>query len=513
MEGFDAQLLARLPLAQAVLELSDHVLDDGLCDAVFDAHRGRCYQDALKFPTFARVIRDALVLHGGSANRAIADAVDAGRLGCAPSGVYRKLANLPPDLSQALLRRGTQRLAAVAADGAARTLPGCFDPLDVVVVDGKKAKRAPKRLAATRAFTSGSLLGAKLLVGLSLRSGLAVAMNADEDGERNDVPLVGGLLEQLRAARAARVADPTATATATAADDPVAAAVESARPFLFVADRQFADLNLPALFTQDGDHFLLRCAKTLKFQPDPQRAAQSGVDDQGRAFTQAWGWIGSAKDSRRRYVRRVTLARPDANGGKGDDLILITDLLDESAYPAADLLGLYRLRWTIEEAFQQVTEVFKLDTLIGAAPRGIIFQGALCLLIYNLTLTVKGYVAAAGKQATTAVSTENLFYDLSRELIAWSVLGGGACGDDGDGDAVGDGERGAPALLPPPAPREAAAMRARLRTLLGTRWNRRWLKKADKRPRKPKAKKPLPGGHASVWKLMRAAKQQRVEKS
>jgi hypothetical protein len=480
MDGFDAQLLARLPLAQGMIELFDHVLDDALCGEVFDAHRGRCYEDELTFPTLVRVIRDALVLHGGSANRAIGDAVDADRLGAAPSGVYRKLGNLPPALSQALLRRGTTRLARLTATAAARVLAACFDDLDVIVIDGKQLKKAAKRLLSTRAYSSGSLLGAKLLVALSLRSGLAVATNASEDGEGNDVPLVGGLLEQMQMLRA-----------------PAAAA----RPFLFVADRQFADLNLPALFTaHDGDHFLLRCQKTLTFQGDPSRPAQRGVDQAGRAFTQAWGWIGSVEDQRqrrrRRYVRRVTLSRA---GEEKDDVILITDLLDESAYPAADLLALYRLRWTIEEAFQQVTEVFALARLIGSSPRGIIFQGALCLLIYNLTLTVKGYVAGAGQKQASEVSTENLFYDLSRELIAWSVLGG-----SGDG--------GTPSL-PPPAPRDPAAMRQRLQMLLGGRWNKRWLKKADKRPRKPREKKPLPGGHASVWKLMQAAKRQRAEKS
>lgn len=486
MDGFDAQLLARLPLAQGMIELFDHVLDDALCGDVFDAHRGRCYEDALTFATLVRVIRDALVLHGGSANRAIGDAVDAGRLGAAPSGVYRKLGNLPPALSQALLRRGTARLAPLAADGAARVLAACFDGLDVIVIDGKQLKKAAKRLLSTRAYSSGSLLGAKLLVALSLRSGLAVAANASEDGERNDVPLVGGLLEQMQMLRAA-------------------AAAAAARPFLFVADRQFADLNLPELFTRGGDHFLLRCQKSLTFEPDPSRAEQCGVDEAGRAFTQAWGWIGSTEDKRqrvrRRYVRRITLSRADEND---DDVVLITDLLDESAYPAADLLGLYRLRWTIEQAFQQVTEVFALAKLIGSSPRGIIFQGALCLLIYNMTLTIKGYVAGAGQKQASEVSTENLFYDLSRELIAWSVLGGG--GDDGSSSG------GTPSL-PPPAPREAAAMRQRLQALLGGRWNRRWLKKADKRPRKRREKKPLPGGHASVWKLMQAAKHQRAEKS
>ncbi len=347
----------------------------------------------------------------------------------------------------------------------------------------KKLKRAAKRLLATRAYSSGSLLGGKLLVALSLRAGLAVATNASEDGERNDVPLVGGLLEQMDALR-------DGGGGGGGGDD------DDTRPFLFVADRQFADLNLPGLFTAHaGDHFLLRCAKTLKFQPDPQRPAQVGVDQEGRSFVQEWGWIGSPKDKRRRYVRRVTLSRPDEK----DDIILITDLLDEAAYPAADLLALYRLRWTIEEAFQQVTEVFALAKLIGASPRGIIFQGALCLLIYNLTLTVKGYVARAGQQEVSAVSTENLFYDLTREMTAWSVLGSAR---------EGEGAEGAPPSLPPPAPpRDAAAMRARLQTLLGGRWNKRWLKKPDKRPRTIRKKKPLPGGHASIYKLMQAAKQ------
>src|SRR5436190_3150163 len=314
-DDFDARVLARLPLAQAVLELFDHVLDDGLCDAAFDEFRGRCYQDALTFPTVVRVVRDALVLHEGSANRAIGAAVDAGRLGAAPSGVYRKLGNLPPALSCALLARGTARLAALAARPALAP-PACFDALDVTVVDGKKLKRAAKRLLAARAYTSGSLLGGKLLVALSLRSGLAVAMNACEDGERNDVPLVGGLLGQLAALR-----------------DP-------ARPSrLFVADRQFADLNLPGLFAaRDGDHFLLRCTRTLSFEPDPSRPPAAGIDADGRPFTEAWGWIGAANDKRRRYVRRVHLPRAaSASASASDDIILITDLLDAAAVPAADL--------------------------------------------------------------------------------------------------------------------------------------------------------------------------------
>src|SRR5882672_2897545 len=176
MDDFESQLLGRLPLAEAVLSLFDYVLDDDLCQALFEQFRGRCYQDKLTFTTVVRIVRDALVLHGGSANRAIGRAVEDDRLEAAPSGVYRKLGNLPVELSRALLLRGAARLAPLAA-APARVLPGCFDDLDVMAFDGKQLKKAAKRLLAARAYSTGSLLGGKLLVALSLRAGMAVAMN------------------------------------------------------------------------------------------------------------------------------------------------------------------------------------------------------------------------------------------------------------------------------------------------------------------------------------------------
>ncbi len=57
-------------------------------------------------------------------------------------------------------------------------------------------------------------------------------------------------------------------------------------------------------------------------------------------------------------MRRITLARP---GEK--DVILVTNLCDAQAVPAADLLEVYLNRWGIERMFQQITEVFGLAHL------------------------------------------------------------------------------------------------------------------------------------------------------
>jgi hypothetical protein len=53
--------------------------------------------------------------------------------------------------------------------------------------------------------------------------------------------------------------------------------------------------------------------------------------------------MGSAKDPRRCYVRRLTVRRP----GQGA-VAVVTDLTDGQAYPAEDLLDVYLLRWQIE---------------------------------------------------------------------------------------------------------------------------------------------------------------------
>jgi hypothetical protein len=56
-------------------------------------------------------------------------------------------------------------------------------------------------------------------------------------------------------------------------------------------------------------------------------------------------FVGNSKDARRRYVRRVTLHRPDE-----ELVILITDLVDEERYPAADLLAAYQHHRLLEAA-------------------------------------------------------------------------------------------------------------------------------------------------------------------
>jgi hypothetical protein len=451
MEAFQTELMRRSPLAACVLEVSDYLFDDALLDSIWARYRGRCYQDVLRFDDFLRLMRDALVLHGGSAHRLFLDLEQRDAEPVDESNFYRKLAHMPEALSRALLRQCTARLAELMP-APVTTLAACFDPFQVIVGDGKKVKRVAKRLAPTRGF-AGKLLGAKALVALNLRNGMAVAMSDALDGMTNDVPLVPALMEQLRE-------------------------LFAHQPILSVWDRQFDDVRtLRRLSERDGDAFVVR----LK-QANHVFVAESSVptrDAQGREVLDEIGVLGTGKRSM--PVRRITLRR--AGGDDEQDVVLLTNLMDRAAFGAVALLALYRMRWGIEQVFQQVTETFALSHLIGSSPRATLLQFGYCLLLYNQVQLIKAYVAQDGRVLASVVSAFYLFNDIRRELSAWAYH------TDGTWPRVG---------------REAAPMRQRLRELLAGSWDPiAYTKASDKKPR-PKRPPPqrLHGGHTSVQRLL-----------
>ncbi|HET8644368.1 MAG TPA: transposase [Vicinamibacteria bacterium] len=463
---FAPAVLTRLPLAEAVLTLWHWHCSPQALDELFEAHRGACYRRELSFATLVALIGDALLEHGGSARRSFQRGREDGTLPVTAQAAYQKLGRLPLALSEAFLASSTRGLLEVfpAAPPAEAPLPPCVRDLTVVVLDGKAVKRVPKRLRPLRG-RSGGVLGGKALVALELASGLAVALASDPDGDTNEAKLVPELLPQVRARFPA---------------------------VLWVGDRQFGDPTQAAAFTAGaGDHFLVRHDGKTAFTRDPERPVRRGLDSQGRLYEEDWGTSGGPRNQHRRYVRRITLYRPGEEA-----VVLITDLLDEQAYPAAELLALYLARWGIERVFQQITEVFDLRRLIGTTPQGTLFQLAFCLLLYNQIQVVRAYVAAGAERPVGTVSAELLFEDVRRQLIALhEVL-----------------EPAEVARVLPPLG-TAAALRQRLRELLQGVWTPRWAK-APAKKRQPPHTGTNKREHQSAYRLIqefRQAQSQRVQ--
>lgn len=461
-----AMVLPRVPRANAVLTTWSYLLQPNFLDDLYTRHRGRSYEDVLTFSTFVALIRDALVLYKGSALQSLQHADEQGMLPTCQEAVYGKLRRVPIPLSLAFLEEVTKQIRALLPpDVPAEPVPASLAAMTVVVLDGKQIKKVAKRLKPVRG-QPGKVIGGKVLVAYVPAEGLGVAMAADADGEANDIRLMPEAVPRARA----RISGPR----------------------LWVADRQFCDLTQPERFTEDGDHFVLRRSLKLSFHADPDRPARETVDKEGRKVIEQWGWIGVAKEPRRRYVRQIQLVRPE-----GEDVYLVTDLWDEHAYPADDLLVVYLKRWKIEQVFQKITEVFHLERLLGSTPEATIFQAAFCLVLYNLLQLMRAYVAAGQKDLPIeSVSMEQLFLDVERDLTALGVLFPAATIS---GWYQGEWSR--------------EEVMARLRVLLGGAWTPRYRKAVNKKPR-PKVKIPkCSGAHTSVQKVREAERKKRRKPS
>lgn len=457
-------VVERTPLADATLSLWAYLLKPEILEGIFERYRGRSFEHTPSFATVVELIRDALVLHKGSGLQSFARAEEQGDLPTCKEAVYGKLRRMPIELSAGFFEDVSALMRPLLPMGhALGEVPASLGGMTVVVLDGKQLKDVPKRLKVTRA-RAGKLIGGKVLAAYLPGEGLAVAMAADPEGEANDIRLMPEAIPRARA----RIAGIR----------------------LWVADRQFCDLDRPALLSEQGDHFLIRRSLRTGFHADPERPARTAVDARGRTVVERWGWLGSPRDERRRYVRQIHLIRPGE-----EEVMLVTDLLDDALYPADDLLQVYLQRWGIERVYQQITQVFHLKQLIGSTPEGSVFQAAFCLVLYNMLRVIRGYVAAGQAELPVEmVSVEQIFTDVQKGLTALTEL---------------FASRTIAGWFAEDLSREELA--ARLEVLLGGVWTPRYRKAVNTKPR-PKVKKAkCSGAHTSVHKVLEEERKKKSE--
>jgi hypothetical protein len=148
--------------------------------------------------------------------------------------------------------------------------------------------------------------------------------------------------------------------------------------------------------------------------------------------------------------------------------------------------------WLTERVCQQLTAGCHLQALMGTTPQGTGFQCAFCLLLYNLLQVVRASVAAAQVRPPETISTELLFDDAQRQLVALTDL------------------------VPPPVVEplfeplsSPDRVEQHLTRLLATVWTSRWLKAPAKKPKAPATRKAVKGNQTSVYRLLAEYQQQK----
>src|SRR5260370_49184 len=198
MEVPTQEILARMPLAEGVLLLWRWVTQEERLQSIWDRFRQRCYDKIISFGVIVHLIADALLQYRGSGRRSFEKNIQNDLLEASVQAAYRKLGRLPLPVSQAFLEECTAALQAVFPGVCQRRLPASLQALRLTTLDGKALKHVAKRLLPLRGLAGGLLRGRALLA-MDWATVLPGALEADADGEANEVRLVAALLPPLPA--------------------------------------------------------------------------------------------------------------------------------------------------------------------------------------------------------------------------------------------------------------------------------------------------------------------------
>jgi hypothetical protein len=434
-------------MARAVLE---NLLDPSRLDGLFARTAQKQYEHELLFSALVELMSEVTLKIQPSVHAAYQSRRQ--EIGVSAAAVYNKLDGVETCVSAELVRDSARQAAAVIDALGARLEPW-LKGYRCRILDGNHLSATEHRLAALRTTWAGALPGRALVV-LDPERMLAENVVLTEDGHASERSMLDEVI-----------------ATVLPRD-------------LWIADRNFCTLKFLFEIARRLGSFVIRQHGKLHGQPVGPRQ-RVGPSSTGIVFEQDLR-LTDPDSGRTMTVRRVTveLNEPTRDGDR--ELHLLSNVSAPDA-DAVQLAELYRRRWTIETAFQEITVTLGCEISTLGYPPAALFAFCLALLAYNAVSVLKASLRAA--HGVDKVQEQVSGYYLALEIRQTY-----------DGLAV---------AIPPEeweplrglAPEPMAAWLLEVATGID-------LSRYQKHPRGPKKKPPAKaayqnGGHVSTAKLLR----------
>jgi IS4 transposase len=373
MDDILARFVAQAPVAVLVRATLAHCFADTTLDALFDRVASAGYTRELTFSALVRLLTKVVFTAQPSVHAAYRQAQG---IPVSVTAVYDKLGGLETAVSAALVRETAAALQGVL--GHLRPAPRApIAGLRLRSLDGNFLAGTEHRLGDLRGCGAAALPGMALVV-RDGGSGLLTEVIPCEDAYTNERSLAGEVLPLV------------------AADD------------LWLADRNFCTEDYLGGIARRHAFFLVRHHKGTHLHPQGAER-YVGQNATGELYEVKVRLCGLAC----RCVI-VRLFRPLRDGTT--ELRLLTNVPADKA-GARRLAELYRARWQIETAFQELTESLRCEIDTLGYPRAALFGFALAVAAYNLLVFVRQALACgADSPAAEAVSS----YHLGNEVASVS---------------------------------------------------------------------------------------------
>ena len=274
------------------------------------------------------------------------------------NALYDKLKRIEPHVIRELVRDTSSRLAEII-DHTGGGLPPWLPGYRVKILDGNHLPRSERRLKELRPLNAAPLPGHSLVV-LDPERMLAIDVFPCEDGHAQERSLLPAVLPTIEAGDC------------------------------IMADRNFATMGfLGGVADRDAAFVIRQHGGSLRYELEGRKRKADRIET-GVVYEQAMRLMHDNGVSW--LVRRITVEL-DQPTRDGDVEIHVLSNLPESI-DACQIAELYRKRWTIENAFQELEATLHGELQTLAYPKAALFAFAMALVAYNALSTVKAALRA-----------------------------------------------------------------------------------------------------------------------
>ena len=367
------------PVCVMVQTLMENALSPTTVDTLFERHAELQYTRDLLFSDVVHLM--SLVVCGIRPSINSAFKKMAPVLGVTRKAVYDKIDRVETTTSAALVRHSGSALGAIIDELGGRNEPW-LEGYRVKILDGSHLPGTEHRIKPLRFTRAGALPGHALVV-LDPERMLITDVVLCEDGHAQERSMTEAILEMVRPGD------------------------------LWIKDRNFCTTAFLFGIAKRGGAFVTRQhGSTLSWETVGKRVSK-GRCETGEVFEQTVRL--SNDEGEILFVRRITveLDQPTRDGDR--TIHILTNLPEETA-DAVKVADLYRKRWTLETAFQELEASLNGEINTLGYPKAALFAFCLALVSYNVLSTVKA--ALRSVHGAKAADTEVSGYDLAEEVRA-----------------------------------------------------------------------------------------------
>jgi hypothetical protein len=367
------------PISVMVRGTVERIFDPEVLDRIFEDHAVLGYFKELNFSACVQIMSDVVFKESpsvGAYYQAHRKEIPVTR-----QCVYDKLKRLESQVPTALVRYSASELLSCLKRMGSQP-PPLLPRYRVRVLDGNHLAGTDHRIFELRRFRAAALPG-QALVFYDPQFSLMTDIIPCEDAYAQERSLLSQALERI------------------------------ARRDCILADRNFCTTGfLFGIYRCEAFFVIRQHASTLSWELRGKRRTV-GKDRRGRDICEQAICLTDPATGETLNARRITIVLEKPTSDGETELHILTNLSSETA-DAVRIAELYADRWTIETAFQQVTDDLRCEIGTLGYPKAALFAFCIACVAYNAVSVVKGAIRAA--QGKKYVEEELSMYYLTLEV-------------------------------------------------------------------------------------------------